>query len=77
MPTNLQRATKGTHETSEISTLFGKNKESNVRVSNERRRFVLRVDVRPTDELGVSHHLLGGGYFGHADVLVPIGTNLV
>ena len=32
---------------------------------------------RPTDELGVSHHLLGGGYFGHADVLVPIGTNLV
>ena len=36
-----------------------------------------RVDVRPADELDVFDRLLGGGYFGHAGVLVSVGADLV
>ena len=35
------------------------------------------MDVRPADELDVFDRLLGGGYFGHAGVLVSVGADLV
>ncbi|CAL6396806.1 unnamed protein product [Bathycoccus prasinos] len=54
-----------------------KTKNQSFSVSVQRRRFVLRVDVRPADELDVFDRLLGGGYFGHAGVLVSVGADLV